>query len=119
MLRYILLSFCLFSTVLNAASLRVVDLRCENMPTSLGIGGKKIGDHCLDPGWTAYSKQVLYSTYDVTELIEAGDNSIGVVLGNSFFNLLPMRIFNPLRAMLRIGRPCPKAQLIYDINMYK
>ncbi|MDY3069401.1 MAG: family 78 glycoside hydrolase catalytic domain [Parabacteroides sp.] len=80
------------------------------------LNGEKIGDHCLDPGWTAYSKQVLYSTYDVTELVEAGDNSIGVMLGNGFFNPLPMRIFKPLREMLRIGRPCLKAQLMVEME---
>lgn len=80
------------------------------------LNGKKIGDHCLDPGWTAYAKQVLYTTYDVTEMLQLGKNSIGVLLGNGFFNPLPMRIFKPLREMLRIGRPCLKAQLriVYD-----
>lgn len=80
------------------------------------LNGEKIGDHCLDPGWTAYSKQVLYSTYDVTELIEVGENTIGVILGNGFFNPLPMRIFKPLREILRIGRPCLKAQLMIEME---
>ena len=34
------------------------------------INGERVGDHFLDPGWTNYSKRVLYSTYDVTDLIK-------------------------------------------------
>ena len=75
------------------------------------LNGRKIGDHILDPGWTNYSKQILYSTYDVTNMIHVGDNCMGVILGNGFYNPLPMRIFKPLRDYLTIGRPCLKAQL--------
>ncbi len=31
------------------------------------INSERVGDHFLDPGWTNYSKRVLYSTYDVTD----------------------------------------------------
>lgn len=80
------------------------------------LNGKRIGDHILDPGWTNFTKQVLYSTYDVTDMIKIGHNCIGVMLGNGFYNPLPMRIFKPLREFLRVGRPCLKAQLriVYD-----
>lgn len=80
------------------------------------LNGERIGDRCLDPGWTAYSKQVLYTTYDVTDMLHEGKNSVGVMLGNGFFNPLPMRIFKPLREMLRVGRPCLKAQLMVDME---
>ncbi|WP_288207294.1 family 78 glycoside hydrolase catalytic domain [uncultured Parabacteroides sp.] len=75
------------------------------------LNGKRIGDHILDPGWTNYGKQILYSTYDITSLIGSGENVIGVMLGNGYYNPLPMRIFKPLREYLTIGRPCLKAQL--------
>ena len=75
------------------------------------LNGKRIGNHVLDPGWTNYGKQILYSTYDVTPLIGSGENAIGVMLGNGYYNPLPMRIFKPLREYLTIGRPCLKAQL--------
>ncbi len=32
------------------------------------LNGKKISDHVLDPGWTAYGKEARYVTHDVTSL---------------------------------------------------
>ena len=82
----------------------------------VSLNGEKIGDYCLDPGWTSYSKQVLYSTYDVTNMLVVGRNSLGVILGNGYFNPLPMKIFVPLRDILRIGRPCLKAQIMVELE---
>ncbi|MBA7647092.1 Alpha-L-rhamnosidase [subsurface metagenome] len=48
----------------------------------LRINGKKVGDHQLDPGQTDYDKLVLYSTYNVTDLLTEGENVIGVMLGS-------------------------------------
>ena len=45
------------------------------------LNGKKIGDHLLDPGWTAYRKQVLYSVYDITAQIRQGLNAAGIMAG--------------------------------------
>ena len=75
------------------------------------INGSKVGDLVLDPGWTNYGKQILYSVYDITDMIRQGDNIIGVILGNGFYNPLPMKIFVPLREYLYIGRPCLMTQL--------
>jgi alpha-L-rhamnosidase len=47
----------------------------------LRINGQKAGDHVLDPGWTDYKKRALYSTFDVTGLLQA-KNAAGVILGN-------------------------------------
>lgn len=77
------------------------------------INGKKVGDHVLDPGWTNYSKRVLYATYDITKMINEGGNSIGVTLGNGWFSPLPMKMFGNfnLREALPTGRPKFIAQL--------
>lgn len=77
------------------------------------INSKRVGDHVLDPGWTNYSKRVLYSTFDVTDLITNGGNSIGVMLGNGWYNPLPMTMWGylNLREHLTIGRPRFIAQL--------
>lgn len=75
------------------------------------LNGNRVGDHVLDPGWTNYGKQVLYATYDITSQIHQGNNAIGIILGNGFYNPIPMRVFRPLREYLTIGRPCVKAQL--------
>ena len=71
------------------------------------INGKRVGDHVLDPGWTNYSKRVQYSTYDVTSLLNTNGNSIGIMLGNGWYNPLPLKMFTRynLRDHLTIGRP--------------
>ena len=51
----------------------------------LHLNGKKIGDHFLDPGWTNYSEQAQYVTFDITKELIKGDNAIGVMLGNGFY----------------------------------
>ncbi|RLD80055.1 MAG: hypothetical protein DRJ10_07935, partial [Bacteroidetes bacterium] len=77
------------------------------------INGKKVGYHVLDPGWTNYEKRVLYSTYDVTDLVKRDGNRIGVMLGNGWYNPLPMKMWGKynLREHLTIGRPRFIAQL--------
>lgn len=48
------------------------------------LNGQKIGDDFLTPGWTNYDKTVFYNAYDVTKLMTAGDNALGVLVGNGF-----------------------------------
>ncbi|MDP7975484.1 MAG: family 78 glycoside hydrolase catalytic domain [TACK group archaeon] len=47
----------------------------------LHLNGKKVGDRILDPGWSDYSKRVLYSVHDVTDVLR-GHNAVGVMLGH-------------------------------------
>lgn len=51
----------------------------------LRINGRKVGDHVLDPGWTTYEKRVLYTAYDVTELLRQGPNAVGLILGQGWY----------------------------------
>ena len=73
----------------------------------LSVNGQKVGDHVLDPGWTAYAKRVLYATYDVTESLRPGENVLGVVLGGGWYNPLPLRMWGRLnlREHLAVGSP--------------
>ena len=82
----------------------------------LRLNGKRVGDHMLDPGWTTYSKRVLYSTYDVTEHLRHGRNAVGVILGNGWYNPLPLRQWGRvnLREHLTIGQPRVIMQLVID-----
>ena len=69
------------------------------------INGTPVGDHLLDPAWTDYTKRIYYSEYDVTKVLTAGGNCLGVTLGNGFYNPLPMRKWgrrNPRRD-LKLG----------------
>ncbi|WP_447643037.1 MULTISPECIES: family 78 glycoside hydrolase catalytic domain [Chitinophagaceae] len=49
------------------------------------INGKRIGNAYLTPGWTSYSKRLQYQCYDVTDLLQAGRNAIGAILGNGWY----------------------------------
>ncbi|MGP1477007.1 MAG: family 78 glycoside hydrolase catalytic domain [Phocaeicola sp.] len=51
------------------------------------INGKKVGNHFLDPGWTKFDKEVLYVPFNVTENLKDGENVLGVMLGNGFYNI--------------------------------
>ena len=51
----------------------------------LSINGRKVGDQVLSPAPTDYRKNVLYNTFDVTDQLKTGANTIGVVLGNGRF----------------------------------
>ncbi|MDR1524491.1 MAG: family 78 glycoside hydrolase catalytic domain, partial [Tannerella sp.] len=76
------------------------------------LNGQAVGNSCLDPGWTNYGKTILYSVFDVTSLVQSGDNAMGVMLGNAFYNPLPMKVCGVnLRDYLYIGRPCFIAQV--------
>ncbi len=79
------------------------------------LNGRRVGNHVLDPGWTNYRKRVYYSTYDVTGLLRKGENVLGVMVGNGWFNPLPLRMWGNrnLREALPVGRP----RLIGQLNI--
>jgi len=60
----------------------------------LYLNGQKVGDHLLDPGYTRYDRRALYVTYDVTDQLKRGDNSVGVILGNGWFNCHTKAVWN-------------------------
>ena len=51
------------------------------------LNGKNVGDSEFAPLWSDYDKSVYYNTYDVTELLQKGENVAGVLLGNGFYNV--------------------------------
>jgi hypothetical protein len=53
----------------------------------LYVNGSKIGDRFLSPGWTDYRKTCLYNTFDVTESLVSGKNSLATIVGNGFYNI--------------------------------
>lgn len=77
------------------------------------LNGHRVGDHMLDMPWTQFGKQVMYNTFDVTSLLVKGKNAIGVMLGNGWYNPMPIKLFQRwnLRDYLTVGKPCLKAQL--------
>ncbi len=51
----------------------------------LHINGRTIGTQELSPTPTDYRKEVKYNTFDVTDILKTGPNTVGVVLGNGRF----------------------------------
>ncbi|HER09482.1 MAG TPA: alpha-L-rhamnosidase [Bacteroides sp.] len=49
------------------------------------INGKRVGDQEFTPGWTSYRHRVQYQTYDVTGLLNASNNAMGIILGDGWF----------------------------------
>lgn len=59
----------------------------------LYINGEKVGNHFLDPGWTKFDKEARYVCFDVTTSLAKGKNTIGVMLGNGFYNVPDERYY--------------------------
>lgn len=76
----------------------------------LYLNGKKVGDHVLDPGFTDYTKRVLYVAHDVTSHLRAGTNAAGILLGNGWYWLPTPDIWDFQKAAWR-GFPRARLQL--------
>lgn len=51
----------------------------------LEINGRRVGDQCFTPGWTAYYSRLQYQVYDVTGMIRPGKNAVGALLGDGWY----------------------------------
>jgi len=60
----------------------------------LYINGHKIGDEVLAPAFTRYDARVFYQTHNVTNAIVQGENAIGVILGNGWYNCFTKEVWN-------------------------
>ncbi len=49
------------------------------------LNGQRVGKEVFTPGWTAYDKRLQYQTYDITPLLKAGKNAIGVTLADGWY----------------------------------
>jgi alpha-L-rhamnosidase len=59
--------------------------------TALGLyearlNGSKVSDAVLTPGWTDYSRRIPYQTYDVSALLQRGENVLGAMLGDGWYS---------------------------------
>jgi hypothetical protein len=74
----------------------------------MAINGRRVGTDLLAPGWSKYDKTVLYDTYDVTPLLRAGHNALGLLLGNGMYNVRGGRYtkfigsFGPLKSIAQL-----------------
>lgn len=49
------------------------------------INGKRVGSEVLAPGWTSYRHRLLYQSFDVSDLLQDGENVIGVEVGDGWY----------------------------------
>ncbi len=49
------------------------------------LGGKRVGDFVMAPGYTDYRRRVQYQTYDVTELLHPGEDELTVQLADGWY----------------------------------
>jgi len=77
------------------------------------LNGHRIGNQVLDPGWTSYQERVLYAVYDVTDYLSEGLNMAGIMLGNGWYNPLPLRFWGAvnMREALYTGRPSVRGMI--------
>lgn len=54
--------------------------------SELIVNGRKVGDSVLDPIVTQYDQHAGYRTLDITDYLVAGENVIGALLGNGWYN---------------------------------
>ena len=50
------------------------------------LNGRRVSGRVLEPGWTDFRKTVLYSAYDIFELLRAGENAVGVMMGSGWYS---------------------------------
>ncbi len=48
--------------------------------------GQRIGEHVLAPAKSNYRRWVLYDVYDITSALQQGNNAVGLMLGNGWYN---------------------------------
>lgn len=52
----------------------------------VSINGENVSDDVMSPGFTTYDKRIEILTYDVTNLMESGQNTIGVELASGWYS---------------------------------
>ena len=64
------------SARLYASALGVYELR---------LNGQRVGDAVLTPGWTSYSRRLLYQAWDVTGVVRSGPNAMAASVGAGWY----------------------------------
>lgn len=79
------------------------------------INGAHVSDRKLEPGYTHFDKRVLYSTYDVTSMLQHGENVLATELGNGWLNIQSLSVWEFEKARWRM-RPRMIAELRITYN---
>lgn len=72
-----------------------------------GVSGAK-----LQPGYTNFEKRTYYIVYDLSHCLKAGNNSLGILLGNGWFSKGSENHSSPYATTLPGSRPVPPQMLL-------
>jgi len=76
------------------------------------INGQKVGDGFFEPAITYYPIFALFNTYDVTGMLKQGENTLGIMLGDGWYDE-PLAWSDPDNTF---GRPVASAQLVVEME---
>jgi alpha-L-rhamnosidase len=81
----------------------------------LYINGHKVSDEMLNPAPSDYQKRIFYQSFDVTGMISEGSNTLGVILGNGWYNLvIPHALRYYAADYIETPRMLMQVDLFYD-----
>lgn len=60
------------------------------------INGKRVGEDLLTPGWTCYDDRIAYQAYEVSDLLQVGENKIEIWLGDGWYRSQLLWASNPI-----------------------
>ncbi len=60
------------------------------------INGKRVGEDLLTPGWTCYDDRIAYQSYDVSQLLNVGENRIVIWLADGWWRSQMLWALNPI-----------------------
>ncbi|GHT60922.1 hydrolase [Bacteroidia bacterium] len=78
---------------------------------NLFLNGKKVSRDIFTPAWSDYDKTVYYNTYQTDSLLQKGENVIGILLGNGFYNAMGNRY---RKLWVTFGPPT----LLFEMHVY-
>jgi hypothetical protein len=77
------------------------------------VNGTAVGAALLQPQETDYLKRVVYTTYDVTDLLNDGANTLGVELGNGIANITSNSRYNKFTGTMVTPRLLAQLEVTY------
>lgn len=52
----------------------------------LNINDKEVTDDLFTPGWSNFNKNVYYNSYDISSLLQKGNNTINIILADGYYS---------------------------------
>ncbi|MDD4921215.1 MAG: glycoside hydrolase family 78 protein [Bacteroidales bacterium] len=70
----------------------------------LSVNGVKVSDRMLEPMYTTFNRRNLYVTFDLSSKLLRGENAVGMLLGNGWYNHQSTAVWDYEKAVWR-NRP--------------